>query len=582
MRREERADPHAPVSAAAEHEAETPRRDVPPILALQATVGNAAVSRLLAGRRVLHRMAVDKVTVDPDKVEPGDADTYLTHWAARTEAQIKLEVSSEEVLKLARRFLSTHQDATTHAAARRDLDEVPKRLTPVLNAAPGYERFVSEIETLVASANEREGAVQVTGWGFEIAGRNRPGLEKAVLASLRIRTQILQQANAKVRAIGRSVGLPALDEETVGEFQQLEATKARSREERAPLDELLTKYVDAVSKIIPGAALVYRGSVARGVKSPSKFVETEEGIAMAEFDAPETFKANPKEKYAKQTEDPSYDVDANIEVPDKKFRELKLREGPLSQNSRDIPAVRALLDLEGQIDADIRTNLTEKMPSLDTKSKFALFVSSVGGKSEAQLEGGTPYPPYMLEHAGYPKLAETLPTAYAAELANKVVEYYTTQMIHRPTGRVKPLEFWEPYFAELYDHVKTKGPQAVFMPEVQVDLTAKREFTQSAVARDTSEYRGPVDLVASRRAQWLSEATSAASLTPRTYLPGRISKIVTPRDPNKKPFAFVDVGGGFEAICFSYGGLDEGRRAIFIVTAAPAGQKKAEVQWTNT
>jgi hypothetical protein len=400
-----------------------------------------------------------------------------------------------------------------------------------------------------------------------------------VLRSLRVRLQIVDQVNAKVRRLAKSLGLPALDEATVKEFKALEAIKARSRTERAPLDELLARYVARVSAIIPGASLVYRGSVARGVKSPSKFVETADGdIALASFDAPGVYKAEPRKAEATGPAEPSYDVDANIEIPDKKMRELRLQSGPLSRNAPGSPVVKELLQLQAEIDADIKKTLKATMPRLDTESPFEFYLSSAGGKAEAQLATGTPYPPYMLENAGFPKLAATLPTAYAAELANKVVEYFTQHMVVRGTSKVKPLGQWEPYFAELYTHIKAKGPQAVFMPEVQVDLTAKREYTQSAQPANTGEYTGPVDLIAANRYTLIKPATGPGDVTPGALLHGRLSKIVTPRD--KKPFAFVDLGGGQEAICFSFGGAEVDSWSVCRVTAAAAPPKKAAVQWS--
>jgi hypothetical protein len=67
----------------------------------------------------------------------------------------------------------------------------------------------------------------------------------------------------------------------------------------------------------------------------------------------------------------------------------------------------------------------------------------------------------MVANAGFPALAEHLPAAYAAELCNKVIEYFTANKVIRGTNRVKPPALWEPYFADLYQPARSISSQQV-------------------------------------------------------------------------------------------------------------------------
>ena len=543
------------------------------MLALQRSAGNRAVAQLLAGRRSLARMAVDTVPMVAADVSAADADTYLTAWAARAQKP-KVEATEDEVMTLVSTHLATHKDATDLAAARAAIDEVPAKLTPLLQGAPGHADEVAKIKQLVKTADDEEKTVTVTGWRLEVSTRNRAGLEKAVLASYRKRSAILSKAGGEARRLGQGLGLPALDDPTVAEFRGLEAIKARSRVERAPLDALLSKYVPRVDALIPGAHLQYRGSVARGVKSPSKHVQTAGGVALALFDDPGVRKAEPRKATTTPAPAVSYDVDANVEIPTKKFKELGLKTGPLKVGSGAHPVVQDLLKLQAEIDQDIRDNLWARMPNLE-HGPFEFYLSDAGGKSEAQLSGGTPYPPYMLANAGFPNLAEKMPSAYSAELVNKLTEYINV-MRYR-SDKIRPLRAWDPYFADLYKHVKAKGPKAVFMPEVQVDLTAKTEYTQSPQPRSTADYTGPVDLVKELKYVLLGPATTAGAVKRGAWLEGTITGFMRPR--GKPPIARVDLGAGQQAVCFDYGAATVGDWAIVEVLQPANAGWDAKVSW---
>ena len=414
------------------------------MLDLQRGAGNAAVSRLLADRRRLARMAVDGVKTDIKGLTTAQAEEYLTIWLKRADKP-KLEITNDEVMQLVRSSLAGHDVVAAHAAARAQLDDLQSNATRALQS-PGHAADAAAAQKLITDAIAAEAALPETKPApIDLAMRLRSALEKTALAGYRSRTQVMTKAVTDVqrllKRVGPEIGLPGTDLAMLGDFAELEDHKARAREDREPLDELLTKYVGEVSAIIPGASLVYRGSLARGVKSPSKYVESGDGPALAAFDDPNVLKADPGLRRAKKTAAVNYDIDANIEIPDAAFGATGLREGPLTA-SAGTPVGKQLLALQRKIDADIKRTLTATMPGFDT-SKFELFINTAT-KSARQQEIGNPYPAFMLEDAGMEGLAAHLPTAYAAELANKVVEYFTQHMAHKGTKLVRPLSEWEP------------------------------------------------------------------------------------------------------------------------------------------
>lgn len=569
MRAQERADEGK--DAALQKPAAASGRDrASVVLQLQAGAGNAAVTRLI------QRLVKDGVKSKAGEVAPAVADTYLDHWERLKEKDINLTVDSDDVLGLAERFLSTSPEAQLKSLAADDMSKVPARLDDLLKGR-GRDEAREKIKELATTANKQVSEVTYKGWAFEVAQRKRGALQTVILAAYKQRASILNTALAKMRGIAKGVGLPALDEATVGEFKALEGIKDRARAERAPLDKLLSKYVKDVEAIIPGAALVYRGSLARGVKSPSKYVHTDEGAALASFDDEDVNKADPAKRWASETEDASYDVDANIEIPDKTFQRLGLQTGPLSKASASILEVRQLRELQKKINEDIVTNLGGAMPALDMSDKFEFFLNSIS-KAEAQLSSGTPYPPGMLEASGFPALAANLPSAFSRELVSKVTEYYTAHMMYK--GKVLPLPLWERYFRELFEHVKTSGPLAVFMPEVQVDVTRGKEFTASATPRDTTDITGPTDLVARGGHQFIGVPANAGQVVRNAEFAGTIDRFENARSGNVHGIVRL---GATECICFDTHNHGVGWVAVYKVTRLPGapGQKPVveQVYW---
>ena len=185
----------------------------------------------------------------------------------------------------------------------------------------------------------------------------------------------------------------------------------------------------------------------------------------------------------------------------------------------------------------------------------------------------------MLESAGLGGLAKTLPSAASKELYDRVASYITKV---KCGTKVPPLDYWEPYYRDLYQHIKAKGPQAVFLPEVRVDITRKTETTSVATPVDTTK-AGPQDILQDMALTFMvvGSARNASDIAVNAMFQGTIGNIVLPRSGGS-PFAIVKVGGVVECISFDYGGLGEGRqrRVDGDAKPAPAANQKPKVVLT--
>ena len=448
---------------------------VPTILALQASAGNAAVSRHLA------RLAVSGATVDIDTVDAATAASYLQIWKDRHEAKHKLTISNEDALGLVRRKLSTSEEATACRSAETQTEERAGELKAQL---AGNEAAIVQIDAALKRAREHKDA-EVKALGYLGGTRDVAALEKAVKGHFKARQGAWEQARDKLAKIAKEAAEAEKEAKIAGDVGRLEDIREEAAETRKPLDDVLKAFAPAVTKIIPGAVFGYRGSLARGVKSPSKFTKRDNTFSIAHFDSRGVRQARSDRPAATQTNEASYDCDAYIEVPDKRFDELRFAEGPLRSTQHASPELRALAELEKEIDQAIKAKVKPLMPGLDTSEPFALYLSS-SSKAAAQLETGTPYPAFMLEQE-FPHLAGA--TTYSMEPIRKLREYIADVVSHN--GQVFPLSRWEPFFRKLYEHVVAKGPTAVVLPEVQVNLTkGGKEQTAEPRPREGA-IRGP-------------------------------------------------------------------------------------------
>ncbi|WP_051274676.1 DUF4157 domain-containing protein [Cellulomonas sp. URHD0024] len=282
-------------------------------------------------------------------------------------------------------------------------------------------------------------------------------------------TNHYKSALASMRAAGETIGLLSFDRETVAEWKKVEALKGRTTTARSPIDEVLKKHVAALKEALPTATLNYRGSLASGMKSPKKVVPGNGPPALVEFDKP--FAEVDSERGTRTTnEAAAFDVDVNVVAPD--LSEYGLWSGPLSKGRpRDSEEdalwyYDSLMALQKAIKTDL---LALGMPGLDLAG-FEIYLRSTA-ESEANLSKGTPYPSYMLESAGLSGMAASLPQAPAYELTRRLEEYALSRSATvNNVSYMAPLSTWDPYFVALKTHIETKGPLAVYMPEVQVQV----------------------------------------------------------------------------------------------------------------
>jgi hypothetical protein len=74
----------------------------------------------------------------------------------------------------------------------------------------------------------------------------------------------------------------------------------------------------------------YRGSLTRGIKSPSKFITLQSGSStLARFDQAIFEKIPMKGGLVKVIKGPTYDCDAFVNIPDRVFKQPGLESGPI-------------------------------------------------------------------------------------------------------------------------------------------------------------------------------------------------------------------------------------------------------------
>jgi hypothetical protein len=443
-----------------------------------------------AYRPIAQRLEVDgeEITVN-GSLEPSIARTYLERLSTKDE-KIKVR-DNDEYLDLATRGVADSEEVNKYQDALTLITLAGERVPKI--AALGHKEAV--IKKIIDMALEESNAIKPPGWQIHASTRDWGGMAKVVLKSFNVKTGVLAKANGQIRRLGLDVGLPGFHADTLNDFEAVERMKSGARITRAPIDAIFQKYSLELEAKIPGAKLAYRGSLARGVKSPSKYVPGHSGPGLAPFDAA-AVKSTPSTLWP-SAGDPSFDVDGNVELPKEVVKD-DIREGPISNSNASNEIIKFLLGLQKKMDKEIKE---AGVKGYDTSEPFSFFISSPR-KSGRQLEQGTPYPADMLKNAGLTGFARSLPSFWSGELVRKVQEYARLRTIWKTDEiwYLPPLNDWDPYFARLYTTIRNSGPRAVAMPDVQVvfEKGIMSEVTDTAEPRDDADFKGPVDLLTSR------------------------------------------------------------------------------------
>jgi hypothetical protein len=492
-----------------------------------ATLGPAAVASRPWGL-IVQRLEADgqKVTVDAS-LAPEQARGYLVRLQNK-DAKVKVE-NNQEYLDLAMRGMADHTACIRYAEARARLEKARSAALKIDALKPKWPK-IEEIAKLSATTAEDIG---VKGWQLNAAQYDWKGISSSIAKSYNLRADVYLKSFGEIRRLGLGVGLPGFDVATLKDFDTVEGFKTKARKVRAPIDAILSEFSRELAKEIPGARLAYRGSVARGVKSPSKYVETATGPGLAPFSDP-VLKSVPG-KLAPTGPSATFDIDGNVELPK---IESGIKEGPISNSSPTNKTIVYLLDLQARIDKAIKA---EKIPGYDTSEPFSFFISSPH-KSDQQLQKGTPYPPHMLSNAGLHGFAETLPPFWSGELERKVQEYAQTRAIWHDskTNVLPPTADWDPYFARLYETIKVKGPLAVAMPDVQVMFHDGHmtEVTDTAEPRNDAEHLGPVDLLTPERGFRFAKLGGTPAVG--DLYAGAVARTVKAKSNDKKDMVFIN------------------------------------------
>jgi hypothetical protein len=455
-------------------------------------------------------------------------------------------------LELVKRKLSVSAEG---AACRASQTQAEERAAELKDE---YPTAVAAIDAALKHAREHKDA-EVKALGYLGGTRDVAALEKAVKGHFKARQGAWEQARDKLARIAKDGEAAAKRAKVAGDFGKLDDLKEDAAETRKPLDEVLAKFAADVTKIIPGARFGYRGSLARGVKSPSKFTKRDNTFSMAHYDSTGVRQAKSNRPAAEQTNPVSYDCDAYIEVPDEKFADLQFEEGPLRNTPVDSAELQALKDLEARIDAAIKAQVKPLMPGLDTSEKFELFLSSTD-KVAAQFKTGVPYPTFMLEQE-FPHLAGAQGT-FSMEPIRKLREYITDVVSHN--GYVFPLNHWEPFFRKLYEHVCAKGPTAIVLPEVQVDLTsgAAKERTAKPAPRP-AQITGPYDVVKELKFVFARRPQTKSDLAEGRVVEGTVQE-------TQRGWTYIDLGVG-DGVCAKPHSRREGVTGLFTITGRDDG-----------
>lgn len=357
----------------------------------------------------------------------------------------------------------------------------------------------------------------------------------------------LGQNRRRMQRVGLRMGLPSPDPQVIADWLKLEDWKMAARYTRKDVDAIILQFAPQVAGLVDKGILSYRGSLARGVKSPKKFAQAAQaaqGPRVVRFD--EQFQeADSRRGTVSAPQAPNFDVDLNIAAPWNVLTRLGLKIGPLDKTPSQMPIYQHLDKLLAEVKEAFRKL---NLQGLDVDG-CKLFINS-SDKTEDQLTQGTPYTEGMIASAGMPHLAAALPHAYSMELVNKIREYVAAQKtLHGRDGQhyVNPYG-WEPYFLELYNHIRTKGPLATFMPEVQVQAEPGQkqlsEQTMTPMPEDDvpPAMRAPFDPLTQQEGGWAGFASEAHG--PGDVVLDKVFRGTVVRDGPFVGSVYVDVGNG--------------------------------------
>ncbi|GAB2579765.1 DUF4157 domain-containing protein [Dyella jejuensis] len=483
------------------------------------------------GCPIVQRLEVGgkEIAVDAS-LEPSVARDYLVRLSKK-DAEIKVK-DNDEYYALALRGMADSEAVQNYQEALARITLARDRSPEI----PALKESATTIRDIAAKAIGEANEIMAAGWLIAASNRNWTEMAQAIGKAYNKKTNALSKGNGDIRRIGYRVGLPGFNEATLKDFAYLERVKKQARKTRAPIDDIFKKFSLELHGKLPGAKLAYRGSLARGVKSPSKHVPSRSGPALAEFNA-EAYKSNPASLRPSKGV-ACFDVDANVELPEDMIKD-GIVEGPISRSDANNKVIKVLLDLQKQMDKAIKE---EHIKGYDTSDPFSFFISSVR-KADRQLEQGTPYPIDMLTNAGLTGFAASLPRFWSGELVRKVREYAESRTVWKTDGVwiVPPLDDWDPYFARLYQTIKTSGPRAVAMPDVQVvfEKGAMSEATDTAEPRDDSEFKGPVDLLTPEYGYEFAKLGGVPKVG--DFYAGAITKVVIPKKGGND-MVFIDAG----------------------------------------
>lgn len=571
-----------------------PTHDPRYILDLQRTHGNRAVQRHLATLQRLKDTRRPTSSANPSgKVDIGtltlsEVNEYLEYAKAlRRKKPIPPEVTFDNLdgdeMQLTRRKRELEMQASTS-----QLESLRVR---VQNLQKDLMKRHGEIDTLASSLRHNPtlmSALIQQLRHFERTLKEAEVLEPPMGGSAKISREenierhlkqlishLIETIDIPIREV-QDLGLPHLDSATIREWSLLEGEKDRARKIREPIDSLLMSFAPRISALIPKATLNYRGSLARGIKSPKKYEGTPAGPKLASFDRPftevDTVRGTTTSSRA------SYDIDLNIEAPGETLGDLGLQNGPLDKTDAS-NATRQ--KLEGLL-VELKVALGSLgIAELDVGGcKF--FISS-RGKAIGQLDQGTPYTPGLLANAGMPTLATSLPQAYSPELINKVREYADATQVRVINGQkyYYPLNHWDPLIRQMFNHILANGPLATFMPDVQVEVSAKstREFTGVPRPERTgglpTAQRGPFNPLTQHGGTYVGVLQQCPHVGAFQVGAIFVGQVVQQMKNGKS--VLVDVGSGIT--CFLPGPfLAMGYWGIFEVTQPAAMGKNATVK----
>lgn len=563
------------------------------ILALQRSHGNRAVQRYVA---TIQRLADTRRAtgtnpqgkIDIQTLTLSEAREYLEYakWlrSPKTSGKVPPEVTfgnrEGEELQLGAhiRKLETEESASKLDGLRKQVEQLRKGLVVRMGEIDKLARSLRNPDVGLAFVRQMQHFERMLKESENLepkAASAKMTREEATEGHLKNLVLLLQKSIDDAVPEVQALGLPKLDAATINDWQLLEGEKDRARKVREPIDSVLMAFAPRISALIPKATLNYRGSLARGVKSPKKYTMPAAGPALASFDAP--FQEVDSKSGRHTASAASYDIDLNIEAPYETLTGKGLQTGPLDKTEASNTTRQ---ELEALL-LELKEALTKlAIPALDVAG--CKFFINTTGKTMGQLDQGTPYTPAMLTNANMPNLATGLPQAYSPELISKVIEYANAAQARVINGQqyYYPPQQWDPLMAQMFNHIVNNGPKATFMPEVQVEVGPKTTREYTAMPRPTGGvsmaqqaphnpltqhgggFRGP-----------LVQCAGPMQVAVGAIFVGRVSQQLR----NNKS-VLVDIGGG--VTCFLPGPfLALGHWGIFEVTGLATPHKNASVRY---